>query len=97
MATHHRTVADLINSLAAFDPTTPVRLALNPEWPFEHYVGPVTATPDITPTSGPHDSPAPAEAPGVVWIGDGGQIGYLPPEAWVELHHDPYDDTHSVA
>ncbi|MGE7434005.1 hypothetical protein [Kitasatospora sp. NPDC001175] len=101
MVQRHLTVADLITSLKAFDPGTPVRLALSPEWPFEHYVGPVTGTPHIQPSTGPGDDqplPGPSEEPsGVVWIRDGGQIGYLPPEAWVELHHDPYGDLPGAA
>ncbi|PYC66042.1 hypothetical protein C7C46_31880 [Streptomyces tateyamensis] len=96
MSQRHLNVADLMTSLAAYDPRTPVRLALSPEWPFEHYVGAVTATPNIPPTAhldAPASSPGPdSEQLGTVWIGDGGQLGYLPPEAWVELHHDPYDD-----
>ncbi|WP_035851161.1 hypothetical protein [Kitasatospora azatica] len=100
MTTRHRTVADLITTLTAFDPTAPVRLAINPQWPFEHYVGTVTATPGINPTTGPGDTDltGPDGAPtGVVWIGDGGQIGYLPAEAWLDLHHDPYDDLYGAA
>ncbi|GAA1082708.1 hypothetical protein [Kitasatospora arboriphila] len=82
MPQRHLTVADLIASLTRHDPRTPVRLALSPEWPFEHYVGAVTATPGI--------QVAPSSVPtGAVWIGDGGQIGYLPPEVWVELHEEP--------
>lgn len=94
MLQRHLTVADLITSLSAHDPRTPVRLALSPEWPFEHHVGAVTATPNIPPTTHPAEPlTAPDGEPrGTVWIGDGGQIGHLPPEAWVELHHDPYDD-----
>ncbi|MCX4750582.1 hypothetical protein OG455_34610 [Kitasatospora sp. NBC_01287] len=98
MPERHLTVADLINSLAAHDPRTPVRLALSPEWPFEHYVGAITATPHIPPTT-PDSTTAAAhdEQRGAVWIGDGGQIGHLPPEAWVELHRDPDDDLTGVA
>ncbi|GAA1961869.1 hypothetical protein [Kitasatospora viridis] len=88
---HHRTVAELIATLAAFDPDAPVRLALSPQWPFEHYVGPVTATPHIPPTDPDPD----AAHRGAVWIGDGGQVGFLPPEAWIEFHREPdeaFDD-----
>ncbi|WP_329562040.1 hypothetical protein [Kitasatospora sp. NBC_01266] len=95
MSQRHLTVGDLLGSLTGIDPRTPVRLALSPEWPFEHYVGAVTATPTIPATStdpNPHTEPR-----GAVWIGDGGQIGHLPAEAWVELHHDPYDDIPGAA
>ncbi|MGF1425017.1 hypothetical protein [Kitasatospora sp. LaBMicrA B282] len=91
----HLTVADLLASLTGLHPHTPVRLALSPEWPFEHYVGPVTPTPDIPPTSAP--STTVAERLGTVWIGDGGQIGHLPAEAWVALHREPDDDAPHAA
>lgn len=98
MTYRHLTVADLITTLAAHDPLASVRLALSPEWPFEHYVGAITATPNIPPTTPADNAPAPAaEQRGAVWIGDGGQIGYLPAEAWVELHRDPDDDLPGAA
>ncbi|GAA1215410.1 hypothetical protein GCM10009665_01540 [Kitasatospora nipponensis] len=90
MNDRHLTVADLITTLTAHDPLAPVRLALSPEWPFEHYVGAITATPHIPPTPDHTETPQ-REQRGAVWIGDGGQIGYLPAEAWVELHRDPDD------
>ncbi len=101
MINRHHTVADLLTALAAFDPATPVRLALSPEWPFEHYVGAVTATPNVNATTGPNTDHPTADhgdgTRGVVWIGDGGQLGHLPAEAWIDLHHDPYDDLPGAA
>ena len=38
------TVADLLEYLADFDPSAPVRLASQPSWPMEHYVGRVAET-----------------------------------------------------
>ncbi len=73
MTTRIETVGELIAALEGYDPDTPVRLASQPAWPFEHTIGPVVATPDDAEGDGtePTDDP-------VVWIGEGPQIGYLP-------------------
>ena len=67
------TVGDLIEALEIYDPTTPVRLASQPAWPFEHTLGAVVHTPD----DAEGDGTEPTETP-VVWIAEGEQVGYLP-------------------
>ncbi|MFD3418830.1 hypothetical protein [Streptomyces decoyicus] len=36
---HHLTVGHLLRQLQNIDPNLPVRLAINPDFPFAHYVG----------------------------------------------------------
>jgi len=36
------TVGQLIHQLQTLDPDLPVRLAINPDWPFSHHIGTVT-------------------------------------------------------
>ncbi|MGV9427987.1 hypothetical protein ACWDO7_27315 [Streptomyces sp. NPDC003656] len=33
------TVGHLLNQLQDLDPDLPIRLAVNPDWPFAHYIG----------------------------------------------------------
>ncbi|MGA5632540.1 hypothetical protein [Streptomyces lydicamycinicus] len=35
----HLTVGHLLRQLQDLDPSLPIRLAINPDWPFAHYVG----------------------------------------------------------
>ncbi|MEU0629140.1 hypothetical protein [Streptomyces sp. NPDC005989] len=35
----HLTVGDLLRQFQELDPSLPVRLAINPDFPFAHYVG----------------------------------------------------------
>lgn len=35
----HLTVGHLLGQLQDLDPSLPIRLAINPDWPFAHYVG----------------------------------------------------------
>ncbi|MDX3866891.1 hypothetical protein [Streptomyces europaeiscabiei] len=35
---HYLTVGHLLHQLQNFDPDLPVRLAVNPDWPFTHYL-----------------------------------------------------------
>ena len=67
------TVGDLIATLSAYDPTTPLRIAAQPGYPMEHLLARVVCTPDDAEGEGtpPADSP-------VVWLGTGEQVGYLP-------------------
>lgn len=66
------TVGDLLAALENYDDDTPVRFAQQPNWPFEHTIGQVVQTPDDAEDDG-DESPDP-----VVWLGEGGQVGYLP-------------------
>ncbi|MYT17837.1 hypothetical protein YWIDRAFT_07474 [Streptomyces sp. SceaMP-e96] len=36
---HYLTVGHLLRQLQDLDPSLPIRLAINPDWPFAHYVG----------------------------------------------------------
>ncbi|SFC59369.1 hypothetical protein [Streptomyces aidingensis] len=65
------TVGQLIHQLDVFDHDLPVRLAINPDWPFAHLVGRVVEDQG-------DDGPA-------VFIAEDGQEGYLPPSVRTEL------------
>jgi hypothetical protein len=36
---HYLTVGHLLRQLQNLDPDLPIRLAVNPDWPFVHYLG----------------------------------------------------------
>lgn len=36
---HNLTVGHLLRQLQNLDPDLPIRLAVNPDWPFAHYLG----------------------------------------------------------
>ncbi|WP_371793462.1 hypothetical protein OG285_05865 [Streptomyces sp. NBC_01471] len=36
---HYLTVGHLLRQLQNLDPSLPIRLAINPDWPFTHYLG----------------------------------------------------------
>jgi hypothetical protein len=42
------TVGELIAALENYDDDTPVRLAIQPGWPFEHHCGPIAEDDDGT-------------------------------------------------
>ena len=65
-----------------------VRLAVQPNWPFEHSISSVVATQAVEVGDLDEDGEkAGAEdvKPAVVYIGEGGQLGYLPGQATSEL------------
>jgi hypothetical protein len=70
------TVGDAIAALSAYDPATPLRIAVQPGYPMEHHLAQVVCTPDDAEGTGtpPTDSP-------VVWLGVGEQVGHLPASA----------------
>jgi hypothetical protein len=67
------TVGGLIAALTDYDFDPPIRLALQPRWPFEYTPGGVARTPDDAEGLG-------TEATGdlVVWIAVGHQVDYVP-------------------
>ncbi|GLY71385.1 hypothetical protein [Amycolatopsis taiwanensis] len=67
------TVGDLIAALTTYDPATPIRVATQPNYPMEHTLGHVVCTPNDAEGDG-----TPPTDPPIVWLGIGGQIGYLP-------------------
>lgn len=69
--THALTVGQLLHQLETLDHELPVYLAINPDWPFAHRIGPIVAL--ATP---PH---------GAVYIAEDGQAGFLPPTVRREL------------
>lgn len=64
------TVGELVAALADYDPDTPIRLAIQPRWPFEYTLGGVARTLGDAGTD-PTGEP-------VVWIAVGRQVNYLP-------------------
>lgn len=56
-----------------FPGDTPVRLAFQPQWPFEHSIGQIVAC-EFPDESAIDDEEV---AYPVIYIGEGGQIGYL--------------------
>lgn len=58
------TVGELIERLSTFDPASGVRLAINPDFPFAHTVGGITASGE--------------NARRTVFIGEAGQQEHLP-------------------
>ena len=66
------TAAELIELLENVDPNAEVRLATQPQWPFEYSVGRALATDDLdTEQAGPDEE-------NVVWLAAGSQSRYLP-------------------
>jgi hypothetical protein len=65
------TVGDLLHLLSSFDPTAPVRLAINPFFPMAHRIADVLSALD-------------ADGRPLVFIAEAGeQLGYLPPSVAV--------------
>ena len=67
------TVGDVIAALSSYDPTTPLRIATQPDYPMEHLLARVACTPDDAEGDG-----TPPTDPPVVWLGTGEQVGHLP-------------------
>lgn len=79
------TVEELIEILEDLEPTAEVRIAHQPEWPMEYTVGEVV---ECGPNDGEEDDDADVEdddREGIVYIGEGTQLGYLPEHAVDEL------------
>lgn len=64
------TVAELIEELKYIDQDSEVRLAQQPNWPFEYEID------SVVEVNGLND-----DEESVVYIGEGRQLGYLPQEA----------------
>ena len=58
------TVGQLVHRLQTFDPDLPVRLAINPDWPYAHRICRIV---EITGSNG------------AIYIAENGQEGVLPP------------------
>ncbi|WP_030413290.1 hypothetical protein [Streptomyces sp. NRRL S-1448] len=67
---HKITVGQLIHQLQTVDPDLPAYLAINPDWPYAHYIG------SIVEVLGPN---------GAVYLAENGQEGVLPPAVRTEL------------
>lgn len=65
------TVGELIAALQDYDPDAPIRLAIQPRWPFEYTLGGVALTRDDAEATEPTGDP-------VVWIAVGRQADYQP-------------------
>ncbi len=78
------TVEELIGILEDFEPTAEVRIAHQPEWPMEYTLGEVVECG----ANGDEDEDADVaddDREGIVYIGEGTQLGYLPEYAVDEL------------
>lgn len=71
------TVGMLIAELENFDPDTVVRLAQQPSWPFEYSIGQIVHVWDAEMEDDDEDYNE-DEGWGIVYIGEGSQLGYLP-------------------
>jgi hypothetical protein len=81
------TVKQLIRQLEDFNPDSEVRLAIQPSWPFEHFIGNVVSV-ELTDEDADEDEEVPDytnTAEEIVYIGEGSQIGYLPGRASSQL------------
>ncbi|MFD7655368.1 hypothetical protein ACFV4N_15465 [Actinosynnema sp. NPDC059797] len=67
------TVGEAIAALSAHDPTTPPRIATQPDYPLEHLLARVMCTPEDTEGDG-----TPPTDPPMMQLGTGEQVGHLP-------------------
>lgn len=66
------TVKELINELQQYPEESEVRLAMQPNWPFEYSISDVVYTPPVL-----NDNEEEEEI-GIVYLAEERQIGYLP-------------------
>lgn len=83
----HMTVSELIDLLKSYDGDAEVRLATQIEWPFEYTVRSVASAEEMLRLAGHFlttvrfgDVEA-EDAPNIVYIAEGEQLGYLPEPA----------------
>lgn len=74
------TVAELIETLSGFNPDSEVRLACQPNWPFEYSISEVIAA-----VSEDADSDSDTSDLEIVYIAEGRQIDYLNADAVAQL------------
>ena len=75
------TVQELIMELEAMNPDSEVRLAMQPQYPFEYSIGGVVEVgPDGDPDADFDYDTRDYEQPPVVYLSEGSQLGYLPGE-----------------
>ena len=80
------TVEELIIELQQMNPCSEVRLAMQPNYPFEYSIdGVVEMEPDVDPASPDYDPDDFVDHPSVVYLSEGVQLGYLPQEACDEI------------
>ena len=93
------TVQDLIEQLQSQPQDAEVRLAIQPRWAFEHSIGGVAGPDEMREhlkdefefdrgDAEDLDDRVLDEIPNVVYIGEGGQMGYLPSCAKVAFDQD---------
>lgn len=68
-------VSELIDLLKDYDGDAEVRLATQVQWPFEYTVQSVASADEVAAIAGED------EAPNIVYIAEGEQLGYLPEPA----------------
>ena len=86
------TISELITQLNDFDGDAEVRLAVQPNWPFENSIAHVISREEMDRDScessdedndaDQGDDPDAQETNTVVYIAEGGQLGYLSGDAW---------------
>ena len=69
------TIEELIRELEGLPQDTEVRFASQPSWPFEYSISDVVYTPLAESVLNEDDE---EEEIGIVYLGEGRQIGYLP-------------------
>lgn len=79
------TVAELISQLEDFDGDTEVRLAQQPNWPFEYSISEIVEVAVGDTDEDDEDATDEPEGERVVYIGEGSQLGYLSGNASREL------------
>ena len=72
------TVSEMIEMLEQMDGNAEVRLAFQPQWPFEHEVGEIV---EVEYGDDDDEVDDDADRPNIVYIGEGGQLDYLPGNA----------------
>ena len=74
-------VGDLMAELEQLDPELEVRLAMQPSWPFEHSIAQLVVSGSDKTGRWPGEVVPEGETQEVVFLVEGGQIGYLQGEA----------------
>lgn len=68
-------VADLLEILEDLDPDTEIRIASQPQWPFEYSLADAV---EVYPDDDPDNDTVFAEGESVLYLVEGRQLGYLP-------------------
>ena len=75
------TVRDLISALEDYDQDAEVRIAIQPRWPLEYTISDVVCSDSINDAEEGDGEPD-HDKPVVVYITEGQQVGYAPPQVF---------------